>query len=116
MQEKTRRIGGIDVLEEIRCTINDLRTHARRDWLRAKNGGIRTVPKHLENEASSTRKLWLLKEELELTESYEQVHQLRKRLALAEFFNTYTAAQADSWMRNREEIKKRVSHSPLKCV
>jgi hypothetical protein len=49
-----------------------------------------------------------LKEEFELTELSEQIYRLRKRLALSEFFDTYTAAQAQAHsllhMDNDEQV------------
>lgn len=87
--EKVDRIGEIDVLEGLRDTISDLRTGADGDGLCSHEGINQIIPKHLENQPASTQKLWLLKEELNLNELDKQIHRFRKRLGLAEFFNTY---------------------------
>ena len=87
--EKVDRIGEIDVLEGLRDTISDLRTGADGDGLCSHEGINQIIPNHLENQPASTQKLWLLKEELNLNKLDKQIHRLRKRLGLAEFFNTY---------------------------
>jgi hypothetical protein len=87
--EKVDRIGEIDVLEGLRDTISELRTGADEDGLCSHEGINQIIPNHLENQPASTQKLWLLKEELNLNELDKQIHRFRKRLGLAEFFNTY---------------------------
>jgi hypothetical protein len=87
--EKVDRIGEIDVLEGLRDTISDLRTGADGDGLCSHGGINQIIPNHLENQPASTQKLWLLKEELNLNGLDGRIHRFRKRLGLAEFFDTY---------------------------
>lgn len=87
--EKVDSIGEISVLEGLRDTISDLRTGADGDGLCSHEEINQIIPHHLENQPDSTQKLWLLKEELNLNELDKQIHRFRKRLGLAEFFNTY---------------------------
>jgi hypothetical protein len=89
MLEKIDRIGEIDVLEGLRDTISDLRINADRYLLWSHQEIDQVIPKHLEDQPTSTQKLWLLKEELNLNGLNKQIHRLRKRLASAEFSNTY---------------------------
>jgi hypothetical protein len=90
--QKIILIGGIEVFEELRNTISDLRRHTYP--LPVEPQGREPVkPTHLQNLSSFAHKLWLLKEDLQLTELNQQIYRLRKRLALSEFFDTYTTAQ-----------------------
>jgi hypothetical protein len=98
--EKIDRIGGIDVLEELKDTISDLRLHTCPLPAVVQESAL-VKPKRLRNGPSLGHKLLLLKEELELTELSEQIYRLRKRLALAEFFTTYSAAQAQAQAQAR---------------
>jgi hypothetical protein len=91
--EKIDRIGGVAVLEELRDTISDLRLHTCPLPAVVQESAL-MKPKRLRTGPPLAHKLLLLKEELELTELSEQIYRLRKRLALAEFFATYSAAQA----------------------
>jgi hypothetical protein len=101
MREKIGRIGGIDVLQDLKSVISDLRT---RHYSFPEAGKL-IIPERLRDEPHSTQMLWFLKEELELIGLDEQIFRLRKRLTLAEFFDTYAAAQADTRMLSAAEGK-----------
>jgi hypothetical protein len=93
MGEKIDRIGGIDVLEELRDTISDLRFYTCPLPAVVQESAL-VKSNRLRNLSFLAYTLLLLKEELELTELSEQIYRLRKRLALAEFFATYSVVQA----------------------
>ncbi|KAF2180289.1 hypothetical protein K469DRAFT_796570 [Zopfia rhizophila CBS 207.26] len=91
MLQTIDRIGGVQVLEGLRDTIAELNVRARQDRQNFNERCSRSIPKHLTDQPESMRKLWLLKEELLLTETSEQIYRLRKRLTLAEFSHAYDA-------------------------
>ncbi|KIV92549.1 hypothetical protein, variant [Exophiala mesophila] len=91
MLQTIDRIGEVQVLEGLRGTIAELEARAWQDSQTFNERGGQIIPKHLTDQPDSMRKLWLLKEELVLTESNEQIHRLRKRLTLAEFSHAYDA-------------------------
>jgi hypothetical protein len=98
MHLKIGRIGSLDVLEDLKRTIKDLRTSG----CPLPKADQQPIPNHLEDQPFYTQRLWLLKEQLELVELNEQIFRLHKRLALAEFFNIYVAAQIDIRILFRE--------------
>jgi hypothetical protein len=91
MLQTIDRIGGIEVLEGLRDTIAALNVRAQQDRESFNKRCSQTIPKHLTDQPDSMRKLWLLKEELDLTKANEQIYRLRKRLTLAEFSHAYDA-------------------------
>ncbi|KAJ4517949.1 hypothetical protein HRR75_003170 [Exophiala dermatitidis] len=91
MLQTIDRIGELQVLEGLRGMITELKARAWQDRQTFNERGGQIIPKHLTDQPDSMRKLWLLKEELVLTEANEQIHRLRKRLTLAEFSHAYDA-------------------------
>ena len=91
MLQTIDHIGELQMLEGLRGTIAELKARAWQDSQTFNERGGQIIPKHLTDQPDSMRKLWLLKEELVLTESNEQIHRLRKRLTLAEFSHAYDA-------------------------
>lgn len=91
MLQTIDRIGGIQVLEGLKDTIAELTVRAQQDGQNFNEQCSQSIPKHLTDQPESMRKLWLLKEELILTEANEQIYRLRKRLTLAEFSHAYDA-------------------------
>jgi hypothetical protein len=89
--KKIDRIKSIDMLEKLRDIISNLRFHTC-PLLTVMQKSAFIKLNRLRNLPSFTHKLLLLKEELELNELNEQIYKLRKKIALAEFFDTYSAA------------------------
>lgn len=111
--EKIDRIGGVAVLEELRDTISDLRLHTCPLPAVVQESAL-VKPKYLRTGPPLAHKLLLLKEELKLTELSEQIYRLRKRLALAEFYTTYSAAQAQADSSTIGEDGEYLSNKPAR--
>ncbi len=99
MLQTIDRIGGIQVLEGLRDTIGELNVRAQKDRQSFNERCGQGIPKHLAGQPDSMRQLWLLKEELNLTEKNERIYRLRKRLTLAEFSYAYDSC-ALQYMEN----------------
>ncbi len=93
IQEKINHIKDINVLEDLRDIISDLRLHICSLFSVMQKFKL-VMSNYLQNLFLFTHKLWFLKKKLELIKLSKQIYRLCKKLVLSEFFDTYTAAQA----------------------
>ena len=89
---KVSRIGGVEVLKDLRETLFRLRTHPGRS-----SPSSNDVMAALDTSRSLlvARALSILRVELEVTEMGEQLHRFRKRIAVSRFFDLYELLQAN---------------------
>ena len=99
MWDKTCRAGLGEVVRMINDTISILRAHDDQKVQDLSSIWQRKATSHLDDQLQrlprSARTLQDLKQELEITDAGEQLFRLRKRVALAQFYDVYMNAQAN---------------------